>query len=112
MKWIIVIILAIIGVLAAIVAFEYLTISIHKLPHYLGGKKGRGHYKKRGEGLAVIAVIALGSAGYMAYRIRQAATSGKVSEVSEVSEGAPAASTPADTPPSSPEPAPEAPTNT
>ncbi len=77
MKWIGVIVLAIIGILAAIVAVLYLTEPIHALPAMLGGKtalvhghKPRGHYHKRGYAAVVVAVVALGGAAYWAYRIR------------------------------------------
>ena len=69
MKWISVIVLAIIGVLAAIVAIEYFTVAIHALPSILGPHHGRGHYHKRGAIAAVIAFVALVAAGYLAYRI-------------------------------------------
>jgi hypothetical protein len=70
MKWIWVIVLVIIGVLAAIVAVEYLTVSIHALPSWIPGHKvhGRGHYRKRGAGAAVIAFVAFVVAGYLTYR--------------------------------------------
>jgi hypothetical protein len=69
-KWIWVILLAIIGILAAIVAVEYLTVSIHHLPSWIPGHKPhkRGHYHKRGAIAALIALIALVAAGYLAYR--------------------------------------------
>jgi hypothetical protein len=70
MKWISVVVLVIIGALAAFVAVEYLTVSIHHLPSYIPGYHAhrRGHYHKRGAIAAVIAVVALGIAGYLAYR--------------------------------------------
>jgi len=70
MKWIWVIILGIIGVLAAIVAIEYLTVSIHSLPSFIPGghPHARGHYHKRGAGAAVIALLAFVGAGFLAYR--------------------------------------------
>jgi hypothetical protein len=70
MKWIWVIVLVIIGILAAIVAVEYLTVAIHALPSWIPGHKrtGRGHYHKRGAVAAIIAVVAFVIAGYLAYR--------------------------------------------
>lgn len=69
MKWIWVIVLVIIGVLAAIVAVEYLTVSIHALPSFIPGRhKGRGHYHKRGAVAALIAFVAFVIAGYLTYR--------------------------------------------
>ena len=71
MKWIWVIVLVVVGVLAAIVAIEYFTVSIHQLPSFLGQKHGRGHYRKRGAGAALVAFIAFVVAGFLAYRIVQ-----------------------------------------
>jgi uncharacterized membrane protein YidH (DUF202 family) len=74
MKWIWVILLVIIGVIAAIVAVEYLTVSIHALPSWIPGHKahGKGHYHKRGAIAAVIAFVAFVVAGYLTYRFMQA----------------------------------------
>jgi uncharacterized membrane protein required for colicin V production len=77
MKWIGIIILVIIGILAAIVAIEYLTVPIHSLPSFIPGHKvspgkdfkGRGHYHKRGAIAAVIALVAFVAAAYWAYKI-------------------------------------------
>ena len=70
MKWIWVVVLAIIGILAAIVAIEYFVVPIHSLPSYIPGyhHHKRGHYHKRGAIAALIAVIGLGAAGYLSYR--------------------------------------------
>ena len=63
----------IVGVIAAVYAFEYLTVSIHALPSWVPGKHhGRGHYHKRGAVLAVVAVACFGGAGYLIYRARSA----------------------------------------
>jgi hypothetical protein len=76
MKWFVVIVLVIIGALAAFVAIEYLTVSIHALPSYIPGHKAayaghseRGHYHKRGAAAALVAVVALGAAAFLAFRI-------------------------------------------
>jgi amino acid transporter len=77
MKWIWVIVLAIIGILAAIAAVEYLTVSIGHLPSFMGGHPGtgahhhhaRGHLRKRGYVALVVAVVAFVAAGFLAYRI-------------------------------------------
>jgi hypothetical protein len=76
MKWIWVIILVIVGVLAAIVAIEYLTVSIHNLPSIIPGAKphAKGHYHKRGAGAALIALVAFVGAGFLAYRNMKADT--------------------------------------
>jgi hypothetical protein len=69
MKWIPVIILVIVGALAAFVAVEYLTVSIHSLPSYIPGRKrGFGHYHKRGAIAAFVAFVAFVAAGFLAYR--------------------------------------------
>jgi uncharacterized membrane protein YidH (DUF202 family) len=76
MKWFAVIVLVIVGVLAAFVAIEYLTVSIHALPTYIPGHHAayphhseRGHYHKRGAVAAVIALVAFVVAGFLALRI-------------------------------------------
>lgn len=78
MKWIWVIVLAIIGILAAIVAIEYFAVPIHGLPSYIPGHHPhrRGHYHKRGAISALIAVVALGAAGYLAFRFSRTKRSG------------------------------------
>ena len=71
MKWVGVIILAIVGVLAAIVAIEYLTVEIHALPSFIPGHEALkyGHYRKRGALAALIAIIAFVAAAVLAIRI-------------------------------------------
>jgi hypothetical protein len=77
MKWIWVIILVIVGALAAYVAIEYFTVSIHALPSYIPGHKAlgphgrpaRGHYRKRGAAAAFVALVAFVVAGFLAFRI-------------------------------------------
>jgi hypothetical protein len=71
MKWVGVIILAIIGVLAAFVAIEYFTVQIHSLPSYIPGHVDLkyGHYRKRGAVAALIAIVALVLAAILAIRI-------------------------------------------
>jgi hypothetical protein len=72
MKWLGVILLAIVGVVAAIVAVEYLTVPIHSLPSFIPGKHDvNGHYHKRGAVAALIAIAAFVAAGYWAYRLRR-----------------------------------------
>jgi hypothetical protein len=72
MKWIGPIGIAVVGILVGIVAIMYLTTPIHSLPAFIGGKSILGHYRRRGEGLALIAVAALGGAAYWAFRIQHA----------------------------------------
>jgi len=78
-KWIGVIVLAVVGVILAFVAIEWLSEPIWKVPQYLGGKPAlvhghhvRGHYRRRGEALAVLAVIAFAGAAYLAWTIKRA----------------------------------------
>ena len=72
-----IIVLIIVGVVAAVFAFEYLTVAIHALPSWVPGKHhGRGHYHKRGAILAVIALACFGGAGYLIYRARSAGSTG------------------------------------
>jgi H+/Cl- antiporter ClcA len=74
MKWIAVVVLVIIGVLAAIVAFEYLTVSVHSLPSWIPGHhRGNGRYHKRGAVAAVIALVAFVVAGWLSYRFTRGA---------------------------------------
>ena len=79
MKWLGVVLLVIVGVLATILAVEYLTVPIHSLPSYIpGGHSGtahyhkvNGHYHKRGAVAALVAIVAFVGAGYWAYRLRK-----------------------------------------
>jgi len=72
MKWALVIILVIIGVLAAFVAIEYFVVPIHSLPSYIPGYRPvRGHYHKRGAIAALIAVVAFVGAALLAVRFRR-----------------------------------------
>jgi uncharacterized membrane protein YidH (DUF202 family) len=71
MKWVGVIILVIVGLLAAFVAIEYFTVEIHALPSFLPGHEALkyGHYRKRGALAALIAVVAFVVAAILAVRI-------------------------------------------
>jgi uncharacterized membrane protein YebE (DUF533 family) len=68
MKWFWIIVLLVIGAIATYVAVEYLTVSIHAVPSFLGPHKGRGHYRKRGSAAALVALIAFVGAGYLIFR--------------------------------------------
>jgi uncharacterized membrane protein len=73
MKWVLVVVLAIIGVLAAIVAIEYFTVQIHSLPSFIPGRHAvYGHYRKRGAFAALVAIVAFVAAGLLAARILRA----------------------------------------
>jgi hypothetical protein len=119
MKWIGVIVLTIIGILAVIVAVEYLTTPIHSLPSILGGKTAlvhghppRGHYHKRGYVAVVVAVIAFGGAIFWAIRLRASGGTGGATPATAgtAAPTAPAASADAllSNPAPSPSPSPEA----
>jgi len=72
MKWILVLVLAIIGVLAAVVAIIYFTVPIHSLPSFIPGHRHiYGHYRKRGAGAALVAVVALVAAVVLGLRFRR-----------------------------------------
>jgi uncharacterized membrane protein YidH (DUF202 family) len=72
-KWVGVVILVIVGVLAAIVAIEYFTVEIHALPSYIPGHEAfkYGHYRKRGALAALIAIVAFVLAAVLAVRIQR-----------------------------------------
>ncbi len=103
MKWVGVIILVVVGVLAAFVAIEYLTVQIHALPSYIPGQQALkyGHYRKRGALAALIAVIAFVLAAVLAVRIQRR------DQAPDASAGDLLA---APSPPAAPTPSPEEPT--
>jgi len=70
MKWLAVVLLAIVGLLAAFVCFEYLTVSIHSLPSYIPGHRSvNGKYHVRGAIAGLIAIVALAGSAVLAIRI-------------------------------------------
>ncbi len=74
MKWLWVIVLVVVGIVAAVFAYEYLSVGIGHLPSWVPGHEPgkRGHEHKRGYLAALIAVAAFVGAGYLAYRNYQA----------------------------------------
>ena len=88
MKWFWIVLLIVIGIVAAVFAFEYLSYSIYHLPTWVPGnahghlnahgKPVRGNEKKRGYIAAFVAVVAFVGAGYLIYKNSQAAKSGDV----------------------------------
>ena len=70
MKWIWIIVLALVGVVAAVFAFEYLTVGIGHLPSWIPGHVAgkRGHLHKRGLIAGIIAVAAFAGAGWLIYK--------------------------------------------
>jgi hypothetical protein len=87
MKWIGVAVLAIVGVLAAVVTVMYLTIVEHSLPSFLGHHIGSGHYHKRAAISGVIALAGIGGAIALALRITRGATSRPAAPSSTTSAG-------------------------
>ena len=73
-KWIVPIILAIVGVICLILAIEFLTTSIGSLPSFLGGHvvpgrhpHGGGHYHLRGAILVLVAVALFAVAIFLGF---------------------------------------------
>ena len=92
-KWIGIAVLAIVGILALIVGIEWLTVSIHKLPSFLGQKHGRGHYKRRGEAAVAFGVVVLAVTAYLAYRMWKASAPGPESKEGDAAPSAASDST-------------------
>ncbi len=89
-KWIAVIALFVVGILAAIVAIDWLTQPIHSVPSFLGGEAHhRGHYRRRGEALIVGAVIVLAVAIYLTIRFRREDAVAEGGSPAAVSDSAP-----------------------
>jgi len=72
------VILAIVGILAAVVAILYFTEPIHSLPSFFPGHHaleagrpavGTGHYHKGGAGAALVAVVCIAAAVVLSIRI-------------------------------------------
>jgi hypothetical protein len=86
MKWLPVVVLAVIGVVAGFVCIEYLTVSIHQLPGYIPGNRPvNGHYHLRGAIAGFIALVALVGAAIMTVRIaRPKSEAPKVAATPEV----------------------------
>jgi len=74
MKWLWIILLAVVGVIAAVFAFEYLTVGIGHLPSWVPGHAPhkRGHEHKRGYLAALIAIAAFAGSGWLLYKKIQA----------------------------------------
>ena len=70
MKWLWIIVLAVVGIIAAVYCFEYLTVSIGHLPSWVPGGVAhhRGHMHKRGAIAGVIAIAAFAGAGWLLYK--------------------------------------------
>jgi hypothetical protein len=70
MKLFWIILLAVVGVIAAVFAFEYLTVGIGHLPSWVPGHMAhkRGHMRKRGLIAAVIALAAFAGSGFLLYK--------------------------------------------
>ncbi len=72
MKWVWIILLIVVGIVAAVFAYEYLSTGIGHLPSWVPGNEPhkRGHEHKRGYLCAIIAVVAFVGAGWMIYKER------------------------------------------
>jgi len=70
MKWLWIILLGVVGIVAAVFAFEYLTVGIGHLPTWVPGHVAHehGHLHKRGYLAALIAVLAFAGAGFLLYK--------------------------------------------
>jgi hypothetical protein len=70
MKWFWIILLLVVGIIAAVFAFEYLTVGIGHLPSWVPGHAAhkRGHERKRGAVAAVVALAAFIGAGFLIYK--------------------------------------------
>jgi hypothetical protein len=90
MKWLWIIVLIVVGIIAAVFAFEFLTVAIGHLPSWVPGhiaptavpasgkcphtlpKNGlcyaSGHMRKRGLVAAVVAIAAFAGAGWLIYK--------------------------------------------
>jgi hypothetical protein len=70
MKWLPVAVLAVIGLIAAFVAIEYVTVPIHNLPSYIPGRRAvNGHYHVRAAFVGLVAIVALVASAILAIRI-------------------------------------------
>ena len=107
MKWFWIIVLIIVGIVAAIFAVEYLTTSIYHLPTWVPGnehgkltphgKPVRGHEYKRGYAAAVVAIGAFAWAGWMIYKMqKEGGTAGTGTSVSGTGASESAVSGPAE----------------
>ena len=73
MKWFWIVVLIIVGIVAAVFAGEYLTTGIGHLPTWVPGHHAghRGHMKKRGYAALLVAILAFGGAGWLIYKNMQ-----------------------------------------
>jgi hypothetical protein len=85
MKWFWIVVLIIVGIVAAFFAVEYLSNSIYHLASWIPGnahnklnakgKPVRGHEYKRGYAAAIVAIVAFAWAGWLIYKMQKAANS-------------------------------------
>ena len=77
MKWLGVAVLAVVGIVAAVVAIVYFAEPIHSLPSFFPGHHaletahpavGTGHYHKGGAGAALVAVVCIAAAVVLSIR--------------------------------------------
>lgn len=105
MKWLGVIVLTVIGIVAAVFAIEYFTVMIGHLPSWIPGHTSKlhhghlkyGHYRKRGAISAFIALLAFAGAGFLTYRNVKSADKGDDATTPAPSAGAGASAAPTST---------------
>lgn len=74
-RWVICVVLAILGVLALIYAVIYVSVPIHSLPGFVPGKRPvNGHYHKRALLVAIIGIVLLAISAFVGMTARNATT--------------------------------------
>ena len=74
MKWLWIIVLLVVGIIAAVFSFEYLTVGIGHLPSWVPGNAPHhhGHMRTRGYLAAIVAIAAFVGAGWRIYQTQLA----------------------------------------
>ena len=77
-RWVICVVLAVLGVIALIYAVIYVSVGIHSLPGFVPGKKVgiNGHYHKRAALSGVIGIVLLAIAIFVGMGARRPSTVG------------------------------------
>jgi len=70
-KWVWIVLLLVVGIVAAVFAGEYLSTNIAHLPSWVPGHHAgyKGHMHKRGAVLALVALLAFAGAGWLIYKV-------------------------------------------
>jgi len=76
MKWFWIILLIVVGIVAAVFAYEYLSYGIGHLPSWVpGNHPGKhGHERKRGYLCVLVAIVAFAGAGWLIYKERMSSS--------------------------------------